>query len=363
MKRRILFIGSMGEEYGGVTQFAYDLCNSPLKDLYDFGFLNYYDVEERSHNIMVELKAETYQVSRYSVKPLSFMKEIRKFYHDHDNYDIIYCNASHASVIMYTMPLWFSRKAKLVFHSHASDGNCKYLHKLFRIMVNWRCDLRIACSEHAAEWMYGKNKDVRVIYNGIDTAKFKYNLDTRKKIRAYYQIEDAYVVGYFSRFTEGKNHLFLLDIFREIVRIKKNAILLLIGDGKCKNTIIEKLDEYHLSDKSIVLPSQEKIQDYYNVLDLFIFPSKSEGFPLIGIEAQASGLPILMSDNITRSVACTSLAVYRSLKETAKEWAECAYNMGINEDREKAWLLVKQAGFDKKEIAEKIISLLKTIGG
>lgn len=359
---KILFIG-FGETYGGLEQIAFSLCDSLQDNKHEFEFLSYYNIPEETRERISKLNSNWYYVTRYSKNFFRFIKEIISFYFLHSQYDIVYCHANHASMVMYTMPLWFSKKTKIVFHSHGSEANRKYLHQLFRVLVNWRCDLKIACSEKAAEWMYGNAKDVQVVYNGIDIMKFKYNSDMREKIRMHYQIEDAYVIGYFCRFSEEKNHLFLIDVFREIVKINQNAVLLLIGNGQCKDKILEKLDEYHLSNKAIVLSHQKQIQNFYSASDIFIFPSKFEGFPLVCIEAQASGLPILMSDNITQSVACTSLAVYRSLKKTAKEWAECAYNMGINEDREKAWLLVKQAGFDKKVVAEKIISLLETIGG
>lgn len=359
---KILFIG-FGETYGGLEQVAFSLCDSLQNNKHEFEFLSYYNIPEETRERISKLNSNRYYVTRYSKNFFRFIKEIISFYFWHPEYDIVYCHANHASMVMYTIPLWFSKKTKIVFHSHASDGNCKYLHKLFRIMVNWRCDLKIACSEQAAEWMYGKNKDIRIVYNGIDVERFKYNSDMRDKIREQYKIKDAYVIGYFSRFAEGKNHLFLIDIFKEVVKIKHNAILLLIGNGKYKNIVLEKLAEYCLSDKAIVLPHQEQIQSFYNASDIFIFPSERESFGLIGIEAQANGLPTLMSDIIPQPVACTPLAVYKSLEETAESWAECACNIGYNGDRERAWQLVKQAGFDKKEMVEKIISLLETIGG
>lgn len=362
MKDRILFIG-FGEEYGGIEQVIFSLCDSALKNKYEFEFLSYYHIPKETKERIKKLNSNWHYVTRYSKNFFRFLKELFSFYSSHPNFDMVYCNANHASAVIYTIPLWFSRKTKLVFHSHASGGNSKYLHRLFRILVNWRCDLKIACSEQAAEWMYGETKDVRIVYNGIDIEKFKYNLDIREKIRKHFQIEDAYVIGYFSRFAEGKNHLFLIDIFRQVTKLKHNAILLLIGDGGCKDKVLEKLEKYSLADKAIVLPHQKQIQNFYNASDVFVFPSERESFGLIGIEAQANGLPTLMSDIIPKPVACTPLAVYKSLEETAESWAECLCNMRVNDEREKAWQMVQQAGFDKQGMVKKITSLLRAMGG
>lgn len=362
MKDRILFIG-FGEEYGGLEQIAFSLCDSLPNDKYEFEFLSYYQIPEATKEKIKEQNSNWYYVTRYSKNFFVFLKEIFSFFSSHPRYDIVYCHANHASMIMYTLPLWFSRKTKIVFHSHENSGRGKFIQKLFRILVNLRCDLKIACSEQAAEWMYGKNKNVQIIYNGIDIEKFKYSEDIRNIIRSRYQMADAYVVGYFSRFVEKKNHLFLIDIFREITKIKKNAALLLIGDGKCKDTVLERLEEYHLNNQAIVLPHQEQIQDFYNAADIFIFPTIWEAFGLIAVEAQANGLPILMSDRITQAVSCTSSAVYKSLDESAVSWAECACNMGIAEDRKNAWQHVKKAGFDINEMMNRIISLIENMEG
>lgn len=359
-KKKILFIG-FGEGYGGIEKFTFSLCDSILKEKFEYDFLSFYSIPQETNENIRRLHSRIYRVSRYSNNFLRFIKEIFSFYHIHKNYDIIYCNANHASMIMYTMPLWLKKSSKIVFHSHASDGNCKMLHKLLRILVNWRCDLRIACSEKAAEWMYGTCKGIQIVYNGIDTIKYKFDTNIRTKLREQYQIKNERVIGYFSRFAPGKNHQFLVEIFREILKIKEDVILLLIGDGELKEEVASQLGKYHLEDKAILLPFQKEIQDYYNMADIFVFPSEAEGFPLIGLEAQASGLPILMSDRISKAVACTSLAAYESLDESAENWARKVLDMQANLEREKYWEEVCQSGFDQKDMASKITDLLQEL--
>lgn len=359
-KRKMLFIG-FGKEYGGIEKFTFSLCNSILKEYYEYDFLSFCSIADDTKKNIKSLNGNAYRVARYSEYFFKFLKEIFFFFRVHKDYDYIYCNASHASMIMYTMPVWIKKSPKVIFHSHTSNGNCKILHKFFRILVNWRCDLRIACSKQAAEWMYGTTKGIQIVYNGIDTKKHKFNANVRAKLREQYQIKNEKVIGYFSRFAPGKNHQFLVEIFREILKIKEDAILLLIGDGELKTEISEQLERYHLKEKVILLPFQKEIQDFYNMVDIFVFPSENEGFGLIGLEAQACGLPILMSDCIPKAIACTSLSVFESLNESAANWAKKIVNMQENLEREKYWEIVYQAGFDQKEMVDQIIALLEEL--
>ena len=356
----MLFIG-FGKEYGGIEKFTFSLCNSILKEYYEYDFLSFCSIADDTKKNIKSLNGNAYRVARYSEYFFKFLKEIFFFFRVHKDYDYIYCNASHASMIMYTMPVWIKKSPKVIFHSHTSNGNCKKLHKFFRILVNWRCDLRIACSKQAAEWMYGTTKGIQIVYNGIDTKKHKFNANVRAKLREQYQIKNERVIGYFSRFAPGKNHQFLVEIFREILKFKEDVILLLIGDGELKEEVASQLGKYHLEDKAILLPFQKEIQDYYNMADIFVFPSEAEGFPLIGLEAQASGLPILMSDRISKAVACTSLATYESLDESAENWARKVLDMQANLERDKYWEKVCQSGFDQKDMASKITDLLQEL--
>lgn len=360
MKKKILFIG-LGERYGGVEQFTFSLCDSILRNYYEFDFLSYNHPDRQTKEYIDKLCGRTYNITRYSKNFLQFLSEIYYFFRMNKDYDFIYCNASHASTIMYIMPVWMKRTPKVIFHSHASNGNHKSLHKLLRILVNWRCNMRIACSEKAAIWMYGTTKDIQIIYNGIETKKYRFNADVRRKLREQYQIKDEKVIGYFSRFVPGKNHQFLIDVFKEVLKKSKDVKLLLIGDGELKETIITQLEREQLVENAILLPFQKQIQDFYNMLDVFVFPSENEGFGLIGIEAQANGLPIVMSDTLPKAVACTPLAIFQNLSDPTDIWAERILSTKENVEREKCWKFVEQAGFDQREMINKIFILLQKL--
>lgn len=357
--KKILFVG-FGEEYGGVEQLVFSLCDSTFKDKYEFDFLSYYHIPEITREKILHLNSNWYYVTRYSKNLFRFFKEIFSFYISHPEYKIVYCNANHASMIMYTLPLWFSRKIKIVFHSHVREADNKFLHKLFRILVNWRCDLRIACSGQAAEWMYGKNKNVQIVYNGIDIERFKYDEETRKKLRNQYGLNNRLVIGHVGRLTPVKNHLFLIDVFNEILRINPNAFLVLIGDGELYDEIKARINQLALDANVLMLAFQTDIHKFYQMMDMFILPSIAEGFGLSGIEALTSGVSTFYSDGIPNEFDIKEFIHYISLDKTAREWAEEIMRVGINKDRTAYFQELEKSALNKTVMVKKIQELLDT---
>lgn len=356
MKYKILFLG-LGESYGGVEQFIFSICNSFLKDYFEFGFLNYYEIDDKTQNEINKIGAMEYRVSRYSKNPIRFLKEIYQFYHTNDEYKVIYCNASHASVILYAFPIWMNKGKKIVFHSHSSDGNHKRLHLKLQRLVNKFCTVKLACSEEAGLWMYGNLKNVQIIHNGIDTERFKFRSITRDRLRKKYNLQGRLVIGHVGRLSKVKNHDLLLSVFKEILKRKSNAFLVLIGEGELYKEIKSKILEMDLEKYVLMIPFQENIEDYYQLMDIFVLPSIREALPFTGIEAQASGLPVFYSDGVPKEADITDLVHYIKLKEEATIWAEKILQTE-RPDRSGYWEEVAKAGFDRKLMVNKVFDIL-----
>ena len=140
------------------------------------------------------------------------------------------------------------------------------------------------------------------------------------------KIKNQLLYGHIGRFNIQKNHLFLLDIFNEILKREKNSMLLLIGEGEEKTKIISKLNELKLEKNVIILKPQPNVNEYLMAMDKLIFPSLFEGMPNIVIEAQATGLPCYVSSAITKEAKITNLVKYISLTEKITNWAETILN-------------------------------------
>ena len=124
-----------------------------------------------------------------------------------------------------------------------------------------------------------------------------------------------------------KNHSFLIDIFNELHKIDNNYYLILLGDSvdgdtTFKEHIIQKVTNYNLSNSVLFAGVQEEVNKFLNAADLFLLPSHYEGLPIVCLEAQATGLPCLLSDVISSETKITSLVSFYSLKNSAKEWAQ-----------------------------------------
>lgn len=220
---------------------------------------------------------------------------------------------------------------------------------IFRPLLNLISNIKIAPSTEAGKWLFGKQKmdsgEVLLMNNGIEVEKFVFSQEIRDSIRKDLCLEDKFVIGHVGRFNAQKNHLFLLDVFSIIVQECPNAILMLIGKGEREKEIREKAELLNLSDKVIFMGVRSDVNNLMMAMDVFVFPSLYEGMPNVVIEAQATGLPCIISDTITREVALTNLVNYFSLNDELLDWAEfIIMQKGIKRNDMKQILLEK--GYD-----------------
>ena len=199
---------------------------------------------------------------------------------------------------------------KIILHSHAAgvDGNHRGLKLLFhkacrRVLKHVGTDF-VACSDLAAQWMFPNiNQDkIFIINNGVDLDKFRYNIAIREKVRSELGITDELLIGHVGRFAYQKNHEYLVKIMKEVKAKKLNVRLLLVGEGPDEDQIRSLVAESNLEDCIIFYGTSSKVNELFQAMDVFVLPSHFEGLPIVGVEAQASGLPVVFSDQITREV-------------------------------------------------------------
>ena len=180
----------------------------------------------------------------------------------------------------------------------------------------------MACSEAAALELYGTTKNVYILHNAIDVNKFKYNEKTEKTKRKELKIKDKdIVIGHIGRFEKQKNHEFLIDIFNEIHKQNKNTILLLVGEGSLKEEIEQKVKNLNLEKSVKFLGQRSDVNELYQAMDAFVLPSLYEGLPLVGVEAQAAGLPCFFSTEVTKETKVLETTKLIELTEGPQKWA------------------------------------------
>lgn len=307
--KKILLIGET-ELYGGVGRMIFSFCENMDKNAVCFDFLHYKDISGEEREIINKYNGTFYKVPRYSKNLFKFYKKIKEFYRLH-SFDVVHIHASTAMLMIYAFPVWKEKEVKIIYHSHATmferKGN-KVIHTIFRYFVNKFSDYKIAVSKTAAQFMYGKKGmlDAVIIKNGIYIDKYTFNLEKRKNLRSVLNIDNSFVLGHVGRLSHVKNHPFIIKVFEQLHKIDNNAKLLLIGDGEEKSKIKKMLQEKGLLEDVILYGTSDSVGEILCAMDCFIFPSHHEGNPIALIEAQANGLPVIVSNNIPEEAMITA---------------------------------------------------------
>lgn len=196
---------------------------------------------------------------------------------------------------------------------------------------------------------------VEIINNAIDLDKFKFDENIRKKKREELGIsKDTKVIGHIGRLVTVKNHTFLLEVFNEVYKKDKNVILILAGAGPLENEIKEKIKSLNLESNVKLLGGRNDANELYQVFDLFILPSLYEGLAVVGIEAQASGLPCILSNEVPKETKILDSSEFVSLTEPKEKWAEVVMNSINNTERKDTSEKLKARNFDIKLEAKKL---------
>jgi glycosyltransferase involved in cell wall biosynthesis len=335
LKQNKIYVLQLGmtKNIGGMETYLmtqYRILNKNIK--YDFinltgEFPIAFNEEIKRNN------SKIYAVPTRKINPLLHYYEIMKILIKNKNkYDFIVLNTCN---LYYIFPLFFAKFVGIpnrIIHSHNSNDEIKisFFRKILininKILMNFSVTDYWACSNIAGKWMFD-NKSFKVIHNAIKVSDFVYNEEIRRKIRKKFNIlEEKFIVGHVGRFSYQKNHKYLIKIFYEINKLMPNAELLLVGDAvndkKYLNDAKETVKILKLEKKVKFLGMRNDVAELMQAMDCFVMPSRFEGLPVVGIEAQTAGLPCFFSDTITEELYITDLANYISLKESPIVWAK-----------------------------------------
>lgn len=210
-----------------------------------------------------------------------------------------------------------------------------------------------ACSQEAARALFGEKKarNALVILNRIDTEKYAFSCEKRDILRKELSLNGCLVIGHVGVFNTVKNHQFLLEVFREVACRNSRARLLLVGAGRLKNEMCMKVKQYGLEQKVIFTGHTDRVSEYLCAMDIFVLPSLYEGMPLSAIEAQASGLPCVVSDQVPPEVELTENVAFLPLGGGGMFWADklLAVKPRSDADRADSWKAVRDAGYDLRD--------------
>lgn len=316
----------VANDKGGLTGYICQNYRFINRNKVQFDFLTFEDEKLDFEDEFIDMGARFYHISRPS-HPISYAKSLKSILNQTE-YAAVHFNMSYANFIPIIIARWIGAK-KIIMHSHSTAIDDRrdsirfakiIIHKLGRYLMNYMADEYLACSSLAAKWMYPgsilQSKHYHMARNAIDVSKYNYNPHVRDDIRRKLKInDDTFVIGHVGRFTYQKNHEFLINVFKKVHQKVNDSVLLLIGEGPDEGVIKQKVKELKLNNNVMFLGRRNDVPKLFQAMDCFVLPSRFEGLPIVGIEAQAAGLPCVFSTAITAEASVSDEVVFTSLDD------------------------------------------------
>ena len=278
-----------------------------------------------------------------------------------EKYDVIHCHFGIWSA-PYLFIALFSGVNVRIAHSHVtmssySPSKEKIL-KLFYPLLWFTVTDKFSCGRDAGRYLWGENNDFYIMKNAIETEEFKYDMETREICRRKLGIgEDTVVIGHVGRFCYQKNQEFIVDIAERMTKNYHNLLFVLVGDGEKFDYINEVIRERNLCDSFMLLGLRNDVNQLLQAFDVFILPSRYEGFPVVAVEAQTSGLHTILSDKITREVALLDSTACLDIESGTEPWVqeiEKVLHKEVEINRPSCAEIIKSAGYDITEESKKL---------
>lgn len=354
MPQRILHVLN-GLGTGGIEKYVLDLFKHMNPDEIVFDFLIRKKVNMHEE-LISSLGGRVFYVSPYPEEKKQNYIDVDSFFSEHCEYSVVHI---HAPSLEYVTILKLAKRhniRSIILHSHCSSRDtfkARIRHYINRFITRKCATDLFACSDKAAKWMFGK-RDYKFVINGIDTVKFTYSDEVRNDIRQELELNDCYVWGHIGRICKTKNQEYLLHLFKEQLEYNKNSKLVILGEGNDLAKLQDIADKLGITSKVLFLGFRADVYRLMCAMDVLVFPSLAEGFPITLIEAQSMGLPCVVSDSITKQVALTDNVYFLSLSDDKDKWLK-TINQNRNVcDRKICSTVIRSKGFDIRDSSKRI---------
>ena len=378
--KRILHILSGNNTFSGVASYLYQQYIHIDRDKvrYDFFFCKENSMEPVMNDVLFQ--DSKFYVSNARMKKtgstnyLKIMRDLNKILMA-TKYDAVVVNTS-IIMINYVCLRVVRKHTGVRFIAHAHNTGLvlnkgalrnrimpivRFIDNLLRKRIRVEAYALFGCSEEAGKATFGQSviqlEKFKIVRNAIDIAKFRYNESIAKSVRREMGIDDStLIIGNVGRLANIKNQRFLIEVFSTLKKQKQNSKLWLIGDGPDKVMLMDLAKTLKVENDVIFLGQKLDVYRYLQAMDLFVFPSLSEGLGIVAIEAQAAGLPVVVSNGVPKDVMLTPLVRMISLSENSESWAnellslyeEIREHFDYNE-------LLMNAGYDIETTAHQIM--------
>lgn len=328
-KIRILYC-LYGLNIGGAETFVYNVYSAIDQELFeiDFALQDRTLANENLTTLIRQRRGKIYFLPNVYKTPWGFCRSLSLVLKKGE-YSLVHY---HVNALINILPIWVCKRCNipLIVHSHNTSnakggllGRC--LHKVNRWFLSKQTFERLACGPEAGSWCFPK-RNFTVIKNAINMARFAFNESYRSDLQKKLNPDRKKVIGHVGRLVEAKNHKFLISLFSEYIKIHPDTILVLVGDGELKERLKRQVEDLGVQRSVIFVGSVQNPECYLSLFDCFVCPSLYEGLPFTLIEAQASGVPVVASSNITPNAKIIDDLEFLSLDASRETWINAIDN-------------------------------------
>lgn len=274
------------------------------------------------HKEIETLGGRIYIVPAYT-NLFAFQRACRDLFHSHPEWKIVHSHMNALSVF----PLREAKRAGVpvrIAHSHSTSGKGEAVRNAAKAVLKTQANryptFRFACTEHAGEWLFG-DAPFEVVPNPIEFQRFAFDEEARYAMRSTWGITgDELVIGHVGRWAPPKNQIFLLHVLKELLNAGADARLVLVGEGPDRPAIEREAEDLGVEGQ-LIAPGYMDSARVYSGFDVFAFPSRYEGLGMAVMEAQAAGLPCVVSDAVPRDTDLTGRCRFFPI-EDARVWGD-----------------------------------------
>jgi len=349
--------------FDGISAMVLNYFKQFDKNQFQYEFAHWNDVPDAIKNDIESRGGVLHKLPVRVKKPFQYYIALKRLIKER-HYSIVHAHGNSSTLYIEMLAAKHAGVQIRISHSHSSMCSYVLLHKLLKPLFHKSYTNAFTCSKKAGEWLF--NGIYEIVNNGIDLDKYSFKSDVSVKTRNELGMNEKRISGHVGNYIYAKNHDYLIDIFAALIKKNDNYRLLLIGEGELINSIKDKVYRLGIDSYVLILGQRNDVPELLQAMDIFVMPSRYEGLPFVLIEAQAAGLPCIVSSNITREVNLTGLVSYVSLEESPECWANVIENspqVARLHSSTKACEDLRNAGYDitleAKKLEKQYLSMIE----
>ena len=353
-----------GFNYGGAENLLINIFRKIDRENYQMDFL--LRNQKNREEILNEIRENGGKIYLLESGSAVFSRKAEEqFFKEHaKEYDLIHL---HANTAFYSRTLYFAHKYGIpvrIMHSHNSNGKNRFriwIHYWKRRAVKKYATVNLACSTAAGVWMFGR-EEFTVVENGIDLQKYRYKKEREQSLKEEYGLDGCLVIGTVGRIVKEKNHIFLVKILRALLEDGVKAKLVIIGStgNKCYDSLLSDIQAWGMEKEVTLTGAVENVHEMLNMFDVFVLPSFYEGLPIALVEAQANGLPCLVSNTVSDQSVFHKNVRMLSLENGPKIWADQIKKVSEDEGRTEIDEALYQSAYSIETTVKRVEKIYKT---